>query len=713
MTVSQKSALSLLISVFLFAGFTVLAFTGLFNLVETRFYNPSVTKSLGREIEKDSKTIEAFLAELQTRFSATLNETAVRRSFLPNQSAQDIFERTRVYGTLLESLAGLQSVRFIDSGGARIHFSTWPQDMLRQDRLSVAYRNYSDEPGDLPYDQIEALPSPQSPHQENTKLTLDEGSERIIFSMPFYDSFDVYRGTALFTLSVRAVTERLVGEGRIKVGEDVSLVSNPSGILTGLPGVSQDTLLSMVSSIWNEGVLSLSPLNSSAPENTLALISAKTSQGIFVGRLVHEGLFVFPAIMKIILLCSFFLTVYLIVFLFFNFRQDTTTVVQNRLKKLQISLIEQYYEHKADMDWNHWARELEQRREDIRAELKRGLRTRPEIDTLIDKSWDELLAVIGGRQNTGAAIDEEKMQTILNRILQNVPEKALPAGAPIPARIPAGLTPMGTPVAGTGAPGPVPRSVSEAEEVEEPEELRGIEEAGELEELEEAEVLEELVEEVDADDDTLPLPETAPAQPAAKPSNVRLAFGDDDIPYIIETSGLELVEENIELSAMRKEQSPAKDFNEELEELGGLEDDIEEAEEVEELEELTEELDAVEDQVPVRAPGTREGDLADLASKIEFGANPEEETEDESVDLDLEVFSPFASMAFDSGGDEESPPLSPEPVEDIPAEAPVAESPAPDAPPASPAETTDAGDDEEKKKPWESGETFNKIPPGT
>ncbi|GHV48096.1 hypothetical protein AGMMS49546_38350 [Spirochaetia bacterium] len=537
--------------------------------------------------------------------------------------------------------------------------------------------------------------------------------------MPFYDSFDVYRGTALFTLSVRAVTERLVGEGRIKVGEDVSLVSNPSGILTGLPGVSQDTLLSMVSSIWNEGVLSLSPLNSSAPENTLALISAKTSQGIFVGRLVHEGLFVFPAIMKIILLCSFFLTVYLIVFLFFNFRQDTTTVVQNRLKKLQISLIEQYYEHKADMDWNHWARELEQRREDIRAELKRGLRTRPEIDTLIDKSWDELLAVIGGRQNTGAVIDEEKMQTILNRILQNVPEKALPAGAPVPARIPApaGPTPMGTPAAGTNTPGPASRPIPEAEEAEEPEELQDI---GEVGELEEAEVLEELDEEAEDNDDTLPLPETAPAQPAAKPSNVRLAFGDDDIPYIIETSGLELVEENIELSAMQKEQSPAKDFNEELEDLGVLED-IEEAEEVEELEELTEEIDAVEDQVPVRAPGTREGDLADLASKIEFGANPEddkdiedtEDTEDEGADLDLEVFSPFAGIAFGSGGDEESPPLSLEPVEDIPAEAPVAESPAPDAPPASPAETTDAGDDEEKKKPWESGETFNKIPPGT
>jgi hypothetical protein len=86
-TISQKAALSLLIAVFLFAGFAVLAYTGLFDLVEARFYDPSITRALNREIARDSQIVESFLSELQNRFDDTLDEMAVRRSFLPNQSA--------------------------------------------------------------------------------------------------------------------------------------------------------------------------------------------------------------------------------------------------------------------------------------------------------------------------------------------------------------------------------------------------------------------------------------------------------------------------------------------------------------------------------------------------------------------------------------------------------------------------------------------------
>ncbi|MDR0877051.1 MAG: cache domain-containing protein [Treponema sp.] len=433
MAVLHKAAVSLLISVLLSAVFTVLAFAGLFDLVETRFYDPSIIKALTRELEKDAAVIEEFLAELEAGFSATLKEPAVRRSFLPNQEAEDIFERSRVYGLLLESQAGLQSVRFVDAEGSRIHFSNAPQDILDQDQFSLTYRNYGDVPGDLPYSQVEV------PYQGMTRLTLDGELNRIIFSFPLYDSFGVYRGTGLFTLSLRAVTGRLIAERRIKVGEDVSIISKPPGILSGIPGAGQallqgQVLLPMAAAIWSEGILSLTPLDSAADTGTLALISAKTSQGIFVGRLVNESLFSFPPAMKYILLGSFFITLYLVIFLFFNLPQDTMMVIRNRLKRLRVFMIDQFYTRKGEVDWTYWIGEMERRREDIRTEMKRGLRiprskqASDTIDTLIDKSWDELLAIIGSRQNTvAAAIDEKKVQTILNRILQN-----MPSGAPAP-----------------------------------------------------------------------------------------------------------------------------------------------------------------------------------------------------------------------------------------------------------------------------------------
>jgi hypothetical protein len=418
-TVVHKAAGSLVIAVFLFAGFTVLAYTGLFDLVEARFFNPSITKAISRELDQDTETIQELLGELQTRFALTLQEPAVRRSFLPNQSAEDIFERSRLYGLILESEGGLQSIRFIDAGGLRIHYSTHIPDILRQDRDSAAYRNYASGPGDMPFDAV-AIPNQGPP-----RITLDDEGGRIIFSFPFYDSFEVYRGTALFSLSVRTVADRLVSRGRIKVGEDVSILSVPPGFVTGLPYVARDAMVPLIASVWGSDIRALTPLDLSGADISLALISSQTAQGIYVGRLVKEELFVFPPAMKALLLASFFATAYLTIFLLFNIHQDTMTIIQNRIQGLQKTLIEEYHNRQDTVDWNRWSRELEQRQEEVRLEIKRDLNPRrwrkleKEIDTCIDNSWTELIAIVKSRAEASFfPLDEARLQDIVNRVLQ-------------------------------------------------------------------------------------------------------------------------------------------------------------------------------------------------------------------------------------------------------------------------------------------------------
>ncbi|MDR1863149.1 MAG: hypothetical protein LBQ67_04420 [Treponema sp.] len=418
-SVSHKAAFSLLISVFLFAGLTVLAYTGLFDLVEARFYNPSVTRALARETEKDAELIQNFLGDLQNRFFATLREPAVRRSFLPNQSGEDIFERSRIFGLLLESAGGLQSVRFIDAGGSRIHYSTWEPDMLRRDRLSQAYRNYGQGPGDLPYSRVMAG------DEDEPRLTLDGEGERLIFSLPFHDSFEVYRGTALFSLSLRAVTERLIGEDRLPVGEALSLVTEPAGFVSRLPASAEEALLPVIALVWRQGTLSLTNLNLTETKTTLSLISSQTSQGFFVGRLADESLFSFSRAMQLLLLASAFSTLYLIVFLLFNLRQDYLTIAQTRIRELRDSIIDEYTRRRDDLDGNRWRRDLEQRREEVRLEIRGMLpkhrgRAEGDIDALLDTSWRELMAVIrnGTEPPAAAYLDEARLQDIVDRVLK-------------------------------------------------------------------------------------------------------------------------------------------------------------------------------------------------------------------------------------------------------------------------------------------------------
>jgi hypothetical protein len=744
LTVSQKAALSLLITVVLFAGFTVLAFTGLFDLVESRFYNPSIVSSLTREVNTDAQAVDKFFTELENRFSLTLQEDSVKRSFLPNQSAEDIFERSRIYGMLMESLGGFQGVKFIDNGGTRIHYSTYQTDILRQDRLSTAYHNYAD--ADFPYSRI------ASSDQAGLKLIFDEAGHRILFSLPFYDSFDVFRGTVLFSLSTRAIAERLIGEGRIKVGETVSIVSEPVGIVLGVPPVSEAALVPGISSVWNEGILSLTSMDS-VSGTSLALLSTKTSQGFFLGSLINESRFVFPQLMKIILLGAFFLTVYLTVFLLFNLRQDSFTIVQNRLKHLQISLIEQYYDRKNDIDWGRWSRELEQRREEIRAELKQGIKNKAgknktdkdeknDIDVLIDKSWDELLNVIAGRRDKSALIDEEKLQTILNRILSAGASIPAPAAGVPAANVPAPLVRAETPAAAEEV-----EELAEAESVEEIEELSEAEPVEDLEELTDAEPVEEVEElaeaepvedveeltEVEPVEDLEELTDAEPVEEAEKLTEAEPVKGAEelaevepveDLEELTDTEPVEEAEklteaEPVEGAEEIEEVPPARPAVPELAEIGDIEltgteidkvmavqDDGEPAE-LEELDELdeaetgesekvdkTEELEELDqpaaDDSPSKPPRMSEMDLANLVSQIEFSSSPSKEEEDTTLEKELEIVSPFATMLSDFSDDREDTGTEAPPLETVEN--------------SSKTEPSDNTEEGEKKKPEEEEE---------
>ena len=621
MTTSHKVALSLLISVLLFGLFTVLAFTGLFDLMEARFYNPSKTASITNDLTRNANEIDKFLAETQARFSDTLLAPAIKRSFLPNQSAEDIFERSRIYGLLTESLGGFQWVRFIDSGGSRLHFSTYAADIQQQDRFSVSYRNY--DAINFSYDTIAVRDT------EEPVYIFDERGDCILFAFPFYDSLDVYRGTALFSLSIQAVADKLVSEGRIRVGQDLSVISDPKGLLSGMSSVGERVLPVQVSTIWKEGWQKTARLVSPSSGLSLALITVQTKQGFLVGRLVNEEIFLFPQPMKIILLIAFFLTIYLIIFLLFNLRQDSVTIVQNRLKKLQISLIEQFYERKGDVDWARWSRELDQRRDEISLQLKQGVKTSvgqdKDIDDLIDKSWDELLSVMGGRKEAG--IDEDKLQLVLNRILAALPTSGIPAK--ISAQ-PAVIQPV------------APGKADEPEEVEEIEAIEAIEEveepeAAELEDIEAVEAVEEIAEAEEVEEvEAVEAIEEVEEPEAVELEDIEAVEAIEELEDMEPVSAIEPSVEIPVIDVMDMDFS-TPDVEEVVQAIS-LEDHVDELEELEEM-------DVVEAEPETPQPNL--GAIDKLASQIEFSSDDEVSFSAEDSLGDFEVVSPFSSMTFD------------------------------------------------------------------
>ena len=622
-----KPLFALLISILFISVFSFLADSELLEYVRTHLYNPSILNLYEKENSLDAGLAENHINELQKKFAETLTNPSVSGSFLYNQNAEDIFQRSRIFGILLESTSGLQAVQFVDNNGIRIHYSTSPRDIISQNENSTSYRNYSEDPYVLPYETV-SIPAGGA-----AKFTMDQQTDRIIFSFPFNDSMDVYRGTALFTVSVRALAEMFIAEGRLKINEDITVISSPAGILLGSPVSYKADIHEKVSSVWNGKIQERMPQIAVSSSRTVidaeesgvkySLVSLRTPYGLFFGRLVNDDLFSIPDSMKLILRLSIYLTFYLTLLFLISFKPNAVTLVQNRIRNLRESLFEQLYVNKTGQERTKWIFELEQRREEISRHLKRGLRLKPvqekNIDSIIDKSWNELLSVIKSGGGADITVTQETISPAL-AIQKSKVEK-----------------------------------IEEVEELEEIEEAEAIDDAEELEEIEEAEAI----------DDAEELEEIEEAE------------------AIDEVEELEEIEEAEELEEI--EEAEAIDDAEELEEIEEAEE-LDGAEELEEIEEA-EAQDEIIESVPVHFKQTekiekpkkehgllalaskyaaerltRKGLLVSaskyaaekltgkgllaLASEIEFNNHNEENEKQFEQDTftDLDIVSPFSSM---------------------------------------------------------------------
>ena len=135
MTSGQKVALSLLLTIFLFAGFVVFAFSGVFSLIETRFYQPSLINGINGDLSLISKSYENYITEFEKAFSEIKANESIKKVSNPTQKNEDIQERSKLFSDLASEFSGLLGYRVVDTNGKAIHYSTFDSDILKQQSL--------------------------------------------------------------------------------------------------------------------------------------------------------------------------------------------------------------------------------------------------------------------------------------------------------------------------------------------------------------------------------------------------------------------------------------------------------------------------------------------------------------------------------------------------------------------------------------------------
>lgn len=454
----------------LFGAFVVLAYTGLFSVIDARFYEPEKIEQIQNHLDIVSENYNEYIQTLEKRFGigehSFLNQKSVLSYIENSPSDENVKTRSKLSGDLFSETPGLLGMRLIDKDGISIHYSTFSTDILNRTKEVVSYKNYSEVvtlSGEVEL-EFEKISSPDSYSTKGKvcKTVFDGKDNRIIFSYPFYDSYSAYRGSFIFYVNANDFNRVLIAKKIITFGETGNLVSGlnvqtsssienktdyKSGFVFGIPRVGKELFEKEILSRWEKGLLSpekivfkenqnsfdsdektFSLLENKNKESYWVLVSSTKTQFGYIGGIYSDDIFVMSDGIKILLLICIFVTLFLVTFLLVNLKQDEMIVIRDRIRKLQLGIISEYLKNKEDVNWKVVSGKISERRQDVSLEIlrslgRKGKKHSKEVNELINRCWDELLAAMNfqsrNMDNENVISNSEQIKNMLQEILSS------------------------------------------------------------------------------------------------------------------------------------------------------------------------------------------------------------------------------------------------------------------------------------------------------
>ncbi len=656
-----KTAVSLLIAIFIFGALAVASSLGLFASVERQFYEPARLKVINEKLDSVADCSNEYIQNLLNIFGAEKDGFLSHESVLSFAGQNPSAEALRLFESLKENCAGLEGFRIVDSAGKRVFYSSFRSDYVIKTEKGVQRRIYSNYANlqtkhgknELEYPLVSAFENESDENlaaenenagsaQDLPRIVFDGDEQRLIFSYKIQtlDEKSVFC-SAIFYVNPVDFANLLVENHVVSVNEPISLVSSADGknggFVFGLPNVGKNIFASEILKKWNQGVFGpdeivasaaskiegisvpvsensaqefepetgsekkdsekMSVLPSAGSEKNISwsLISSRNAKFLHVGGIFSSDTLKMPFYVRILLFVCAFVTVCLIVVIFFNIRKDDSVVIKSKIRAIQIGLLNEYFEK--DVDRKKVAAMIAAQKDALTAKIKKSLGRRgkkygSDLDVILNKSWEDIITILSGAEKTSCMAE---LSSSSIKEIRKVFEEVLATNTLKVENLESARKEKNPPLktSETSVSEKLPEDLDEVEELCDAEPL---EEAQEAESVEEVENLEEIE----------PLEEAEPLEPESDGALEELEEPDEpDEPEELE---------NLE------EIDPAEDLLPEPEEL-------DEAEELEPLEELEEpdELEEVEPSETIEPSETAEPSV-----DIAFFENPEELSEDET-----------------------------------------------------------------------------------
>ncbi len=593
-----KAAVSLLVAILIFGGIAVASSLGLFSSVEQQFYEPARLKIINEKLDSVANCGNEYIQNLLVLFGAEKDGFLSHESVFSLAGQNPSAEALQLFESLKENCAGLEGFRIVDSAGKRVFYSSFRGDYVIQAEKGVQRRIYSNYgnlyapngKNELEYPVVSAYEDDKNPAAENSellpKIIFDGGGQRLIFSYKIQTSDEKsVPCSAIFYINPADFANLLVENHIISVNEQFSLVSSSDGkiggFVFGLPNVGKNIFDSEILKKWNEGVFGPDEIVSSdSGENiSWSLVSSRNAEFLHIGGIFSSDMLKMPSYVRILLLVCAFVTVCLIVVIFFSIRKDDSVVIKSKIRGIQVGLLNEYFEK--DVDRKKVAAMIKAQKDELTSKIKKSLGRRgkkygDDLDLILNKSWEDIINILSGASASSKTdISPESMNEI-RKIFEEVlaastlkvenlksPEETAPRKNPAPAE-----------------------KIETVEEIEPVEDAAALEEVEELEEIAPLDEVEdaEPVEELDEVESIEPLEEVSELETLDSPEMPEDAesleeFEElEEIAPAEEIEDAEIVEDAEPLESLEPlEDAAALDEIEELEEIAPLDESLEPA----------------------------------------------------------------------------------------------------------------------------------------
>ena len=441
MTSGQKTAFSLLITVSLFAALVVASFLGLFSFIDKKIYEPTKTTQLKNELNQISTAGDEYILNFLSEFGFEKGYMSFSEiSLYLNRNRSDGTAKTLsdINGNLFFNNPGLKGIRIVDVNGKSIHFSTFEKDLLKKDSSKnlVAYKNYdelitSNGNKELPYEVVKANDF-KNKNENEYSLIFDSENNRLVFSYPlYYEDYPLIKATVLFYVDGSDFVRDISKKKLISINENVLLLSakegKAGGFALGIPNVNQNVFVSEILKRWNETTDFTKIFNAVTESNEKSYIMI-SSEGNFVKvvGLYEDDIFEISNLAKITLLVCSFITIFLLVFILFNWKQDELLNIKKYVKRFQMEMLSEYFESEELRNAKTPLEHFSDNKDVVFGKIKKGLGSQAvkyqrELDSLLDKSWQEIIAVLSNVKtssekhitSTKAVVDGNEIKKIL------------------------------------------------------------------------------------------------------------------------------------------------------------------------------------------------------------------------------------------------------------------------------------------------------------